>query len=475
MGAFNHWRQKMGYAILRTQKLKSGQAVRRSLTHAFREQETPNADPERTPENSHIGAENVQEALERFNARLPDKVRKNAVLAIEYLITASPEDLHGKTRQQQDAYFDDALHFLRQKHGAQNVVYAGVHRDETTPHMYAYVVPIDERGKLNCRAFLGGAKALSELQTQFAQEVGQQHGLQRGIEGSKARHTTVQRYYERANAAFEPLPEVKTIPPKLRPEPEKPGLFAGSDAKQTYRHDHDAWTREKAAADKLAEQRRLEVKAQRDAAVATARRHEAQAAEAAALRSQVAELKASNSHYVKQSNDFKEKTRRLLVVANMFTPEELKMAQERHRLQEAEKAKQAEITRQKAAEAARQAGIQQEFGKRVQGVQKLLQRGGAEHTFGVRAASALREAGGDASRVDWEAVERKTVIESIGRHGQTAESVTKAILAHSPLRADPASHQEIQEAVTRAAPRLEAQYQQDREQRQERNSGPRMR
>lgn len=57
------------------------------------------------------------------------------MLAIEYLITANPEDLHGKTRQQQDAYFDDALNFLRQKHGAENVVYAGVHRDEMTPHM----------------------------------------------------------------------------------------------------------------------------------------------------------------------------------------------------------------------------------------------------------------------------------------------------------------------------------------------------
>ena len=37
----------MGYAILRTQKLKSPVAVRRSMKHAFREQDTPNADPER--------------------------------------------------------------------------------------------------------------------------------------------------------------------------------------------------------------------------------------------------------------------------------------------------------------------------------------------------------------------------------------------------------------------------------------------
>ena len=152
----------MGYAILRTQKLKSKQEVRRSLKHSFREQETPNADPNLTPENTHIGAENTREAIQKIEARLPEKIRKNGVLAIEYLITASPEDMQGKTRAQQDAYFTDARQWLEDRHSAENVVYAGIHRDETTPHMYAYVVPIDGKGNLNCRAFLGGAKALSK-------------------------------------------------------------------------------------------------------------------------------------------------------------------------------------------------------------------------------------------------------------------------------------------------------------------------
>ena len=36
------------------------------------------------------------------------------------------------------------------------MVYAGVHRDESTPHMYAYVVPLDEStGRLNARRWLG--------------------------------------------------------------------------------------------------------------------------------------------------------------------------------------------------------------------------------------------------------------------------------------------------------------------------------
>lgn len=206
----------MGFAILRTQKLKSGIAVRRSMKHAFREQDTPNADPARNQENTHLGAADVDEALAKFNARLPAKVRSNAVLAVEYLITASPEDMKGKSRQEQDAYFRDGLEWLKKRHGAENVVYAGIHRDETTPHMYAYVVPLDRQGKLNCRAFLGGAQALREMQTDFAQQVGLQHGLERGVEGSKARHTSIQQYYARVNEAMPQkldieIPETKLV------------------------------------------------------------------------------------------------------------------------------------------------------------------------------------------------------------------------------------------------------------------------
>lgn len=185
------------------------------MKHAFREQDTPNADPGRTPDNTHIGAKSVDEALARFNARLPEKVRKNAVLAVEYLITASPEDMKGKTRAEQDAYFRDGLEWLKRRHGVENIVYAGVHRDETTPHMYAYVIPLDRQGKLNCRSFLGGAQALSEMQTEFAREVGKQHGLERGIEGSRARHTSIQQYYARVQAATPKTPDIDVPEAKL--------------------------------------------------------------------------------------------------------------------------------------------------------------------------------------------------------------------------------------------------------------------
>lgn len=200
MGAFRAQNTEMGYAILRIQKLKSAVAIRNSLKHAFREQETPNADSERTPNNTHIGAESSQEAIEKFNAGLPLTVRKNAVLALEYLITASPEDMANKSRADQDKYFADSLAYLHKTYGKENVFYAGVHRDETTPHMYAYVLPKHE-GKLNARHFIGGHKdRMSQIQTEFAETIGQKHGLERGVKGSRARHQEIGRYYAKVNA-----------------------------------------------------------------------------------------------------------------------------------------------------------------------------------------------------------------------------------------------------------------------------------
>jgi len=198
----------MGYAIIRMQKLKAAVAVRRSMQHAFREQDTPNADPAKLRDNTVIGAANSREALQRFSELLPDKVRKNAVLAVEYLVTASPEAMRSKSQREQDDYFRDALKWLEAKHGKENVIHAGIHRDETTPHLYAYVVPLDGRGHLNCRAFYGEKDALSKMQTDFADKVGKVHGLERGLEGSRARHTEIRRYYAKVTEKTPPMPSI---------------------------------------------------------------------------------------------------------------------------------------------------------------------------------------------------------------------------------------------------------------------------
>lgn len=431
----------MGYVILRTQKLKSGAAIQRSMKHAFRTQTTPNADISRTPANTHIGAQNVDEGLANFNARLAtqDKVRKNAVLAIEYLISGSPDDLQGKTREQQDAYFRDALKWLEDKHGKANVTYAGIHRDETTPHLYAYVVPIDEHGKLNCRSFLGGPKALNQMQSNFTAEVGQKHGLQRGIEGSKAKHIDIQDYYRRANAAFEPLPEVKTPLPKLRPEPEKPGMFAGREARDEYAK----WEKEREAAQAQRQKHVAEVKAQRDVAVETAKRHQAQAMQAGALKIQVEQLKKANGQLKQKAS-----------IAALFTPDEIKAAEIRRHQEVAEKTRLAELARQNKI-------ILGEVTNRIQALPKLS---GNSQVFGKIAALALKNVGWDASRIDWKVLEWRAIDEMIVGHGLSAENVAKAVLTHSPIRVDPASHAELEDRIKLKGPELEAKYQDERRQ-----------
>lgn len=193
----------MAFAILRTSKLKSFGEIGSSLSHNYRTRKTPNADATRTHKNEHE-IRSAYSAMEAIKGRMPDKVRKNAVLCVEYLITASPEwSEWGKEGEKE--FFDKSLEFLKAKHGAENVITTSIHRDETTPHLIAYVVPLDEKGKLNAREFLGGRQKLSQMQTTFAEEV-KSLGLERGLEGSKAEHKTIKEYYAEIQ---KPVPAVK--------------------------------------------------------------------------------------------------------------------------------------------------------------------------------------------------------------------------------------------------------------------------
>jgi Plasmid recombination enzyme/Toprim-like len=204
----------MSYAILRTAKLTTLGNVGGSAAHNFRERNTENADPDLTPENCTSGAQSAKEVIEAVKDRLSTvpTVRKNAVLAVEYFIGASPEWFKEQSTEVREAYFDQAEKWLKERHGAENVIAFTRQYDETSPHVCAYVVPIDPRGKLNCSHFLDGREKLSEMQTDFAEKVGKQFDLDRGIEGSKAKHTTIKQYYAKIQA---PTPEIKTKVPEV--------------------------------------------------------------------------------------------------------------------------------------------------------------------------------------------------------------------------------------------------------------------
>ena len=99
----------MAYAILRTAKLKSFGEIGGSLSHTFRTRETPNADPARLQDNEHTGPADPQAIQQAIKDRLPEKYRSDAVLCIEYIVTASPDHFKRDGGRQ---YFEDATAWL---------------------------------------------------------------------------------------------------------------------------------------------------------------------------------------------------------------------------------------------------------------------------------------------------------------------------------------------------------------------------
>lgn len=182
----------MSFAILRTAKLKSFGEIGGSLSHNYRTRFTANADKSRSHQNEH-DKYSASSAMSAIKNRLPEKLRKNGVLCIEHLITASPE-WAGWGTDQEKQFFEHSRKWLDERYGSENVITTTIHRDETTPHLIAYVVPMDETGRLNARKWLGGRKLMSEMQTAFADQV-KELGLERGIEGSRAEHTTIKQFY----------------------------------------------------------------------------------------------------------------------------------------------------------------------------------------------------------------------------------------------------------------------------------------
>ncbi|MFO6295702.1 hypothetical protein ACLBWC_38135, partial [Pseudomonas aeruginosa] len=54
------------------------------------EREPPDADAERTPDNEHRADTSTDAAMGRLRELLPEKRRKDAGLAVEYVLRASP-------------------------------------------------------------------------------------------------------------------------------------------------------------------------------------------------------------------------------------------------------------------------------------------------------------------------------------------------------------------------------------------------
>lgn len=229
----------MGFGILRVEKIKTQGGLRAALAHGFREREVLNAAPKLAKNNYYfLPNQEADQATKDKTGMVyeyhktaiePLRKRKDSVLALEYVITGSPEVMSNLTPKQQLEYLHDSLEWVFKRHGEDKaaLLAATFHLDESTPHLHVYVIPkgqVKDKHKhtyaaLTARPYTGGSKVLSQMQTEFARDVGAKYGLLRGIEGSRARHDRVQRAYgalargpqqvPKFNIALASLPETK--------------------------------------------------------------------------------------------------------------------------------------------------------------------------------------------------------------------------------------------------------------------------
>ena len=177
----------MPYAILRFQKRKAG-GVAACERHNERKKEAyksnPDIDMERSKNNYHLIAPpkyTYKKEINRMVAEAGCRTRKDSVMMVETLITASPEFMNQLPPEEQKAYFQTALDFISERVGKQNILSAVVHMDERTPHMHLCFVPITPDNELSAKAILGNQKSLSEWQTAYHERMSSRwNQLERG-------------------------------------------------------------------------------------------------------------------------------------------------------------------------------------------------------------------------------------------------------------------------------------------------------
>lgn len=200
----------MAYAIIRAAKIKTIQAGAALHSHVVRKDKDKkgdvitreNVDVSKSKYNEHhqLIGDNIHDGFQKRLTELKITPRKNAVLAIEYMVSASRDFFdESKNNYSSEGYFHEALNFIIGKHGYENVISYTIHKDEMTPHAHILVVPIDKMGKLNCRHFLGGREKLTQLQDDFYAKM--KH-TSRGIElnrGEKKGRNEPEKYIQRTS------------------------------------------------------------------------------------------------------------------------------------------------------------------------------------------------------------------------------------------------------------------------------------
>lgn len=141
----------------------------------------------KTQENVHlIHTEKWNEAITKQIKAAGVKERKDSVVMLDGVYTASADFFKDKEEEEIKSFFKDCLDFHVREYcqGDRNrVINAVIHLDETTPHLQVASVPIceDEKGfHLSAKKIMGNRDDYRRRQDRFFDEVTKERGLDRG-------------------------------------------------------------------------------------------------------------------------------------------------------------------------------------------------------------------------------------------------------------------------------------------------------
>lgn len=211
----------MGFVVLHMEKAHGSDSG--TTAHIERFIIPKNADPARThlnrklveyPDGIKDRSAAIQHRLEE--AGLTRKIGNNQVRAIRINVSGTHEDMERIEREGRlDKWCADNLKYFADTFGKENIVAAHLHRDEETPHIHVTLVPIvkgerkrrkrEEQAKKRyrkkptdavrlCADDIMTRLKLKSYQDTYAQAMAK-YGLQRGIDGSQARHVLTGQYY----------------------------------------------------------------------------------------------------------------------------------------------------------------------------------------------------------------------------------------------------------------------------------------
>lgn len=193
----------MSMIVARMQKMKSGNLVgignhnqRKTENHTNKE-----IDPSLSKLNYDLVGitENYKRDIEKFineNKSTPRSIRKDAVLINEWIISSDRDFFKDLSQEETKNFFSSAKDYFAENFGEENIRYAIVHLDESTPHMHMGIVPFDKDNKLSAKRVFN-REALRNIQEELPKHL-QEKGfdIERGLEGSDRKNLTVPEFKE---------------------------------------------------------------------------------------------------------------------------------------------------------------------------------------------------------------------------------------------------------------------------------------